>query len=69
MRIATADTDRTAHSRVAHPSARPAEIVPLALDDEEIARRREATLRRMLATPHMPHGALNAVRNTTPGKS
>lgn len=35
-------------------------VVPAAPGDAEIAHRREAVLRRMLATPHIPHEALRA---------
>lgn len=65
MTAATAEIGRAAHPRAAAPAA----IVPLVLNDEEIARRREATLKRMLATPHMPHATLGTLRRRKPGKS
>ena len=41
-------------------------VVPAAPDDAEIAHRREAVLRRMLATPHIPHEALRASQAKKP---
>jgi hypothetical protein len=52
MEIAAQDSE--SFERSVAPMAEP---VPIP-DDEAIARRREATLKRMLATPHMPHGSL-----------
>ncbi len=46
--------------RVAAASEPAAEM--LSPSEEEIARRRETALRRMLATPHLPHDALLALR-------
>jgi hypothetical protein len=52
MAIAAADSESLERSAAAMVEA------PAIPDDEAIARRREATLKRMLATPHMPHGSL-----------
>jgi hypothetical protein len=40
------------------------ESVPFS--EEDVARRREATLMRMLATPHVPHQAVSAARRRPP---
>ncbi len=36
------------------------------MTDDEVARRREATLLRMLATPHVPHETFSALRKKRP---